>query len=77
MKDAWPWVLGIVVGLIIFAFLIAGASDRQAYWVARGTVPRAIEVTRAEDITVVRFPCGMRAGSIQEANECGFYVWKK
>jgi hypothetical protein len=34
-------------------------------------------VTRAEDLTLVRFPCGMRAGSIKTANECGFYVWKK
>jgi hypothetical protein len=77
MEKAWPWIFGIAMGLIVIALLFAGASDRQSYWVARGTVPRAIEVTRAEDITVVRFPCGMRAGSIREANECGFYVWKK
>jgi hypothetical protein len=77
MEKAWPWIFGIAMGLIVIALLFAGASDRQSYWVARGTVPRAIEVTRAEDITVLRFPCGMRAGSIREANECGFYVWKK
>lgn len=77
MKSAWPWIFGIAIGLIIVALLFAGISDRQSYWVARGTVPRAIQVTRAEDITLVRFPCGMRAGSIKAANECGFYVWKK
>jgi hypothetical protein len=77
MKNAWPWIFGIAFGLIIIAFLFSGGSDRQAYWVARATVPRAVEVTRAEDLTLVRFPCGMRAGSIKEANECGFYVWKK
>jgi hypothetical protein len=77
MNKIWPWIAGIVVGLMIIGLLFAASSDRQAYWVARGAVPRAIQVTRAEDITVVRFPCGMRAGSIREANECGFYVWKK
>jgi hypothetical protein len=77
MKKAWPWIFGIAVGLIIIILLFAGSSDRQAYWIARGGVPRAIQVTRAENITLVRFPCGMRAGSIKMANECGFYVWKK
>jgi len=77
MNKVWPWVVGIGVSLIILAFLFSGSSNRQDYWVARATVPRAIEVTRAEDITLVRFPCGQRAGSILTANACGFYVWKK
>jgi hypothetical protein len=77
MSNTWRWIIGIVVGLIIIAFLFSGFSDRQAYWVARGTVPRAIQVTQAENITLIRFPCGMRAGSILTAKECGFYVWKK
>jgi hypothetical protein len=77
MNKAWPWIVGILVSLIIIALLFSGVSNRQSYWTARTTVPRAIQVTRAEDITVVRFPCGMRTGSIAEANECGFYVWKK
>ncbi|MBP1701601.1 MAG: hypothetical protein H6Q38_708 [Chloroflexi bacterium] len=77
MNKVWPWVAGVVVGLLIIGLLFAASSDRQSYWVARGTVPRAIQVTRVEDITLVRFPCGMRAGSIRTANECGFYVWKK
>lgn len=77
MNKAWPWIAGILIGLFIIGLLFAASSDRQAYWVARGTVPRAIQVTRAEDLTLVRFPCGERAGSIAIAQECGFYVWKK
>jgi len=77
MNKAWPWIVGIVVGLFIIALLFAGNSNRQDYWVARAVVPRAIQVTNAEDITLIRFPCGMRTGSIKTANECGFYVWKK
>jgi hypothetical protein len=77
MKKYWPWIAGIVVGLIIIALLFSGSPNRQAYWIARGTVPRAIQVTHVEDITLVRFPCGMRTGSIRDANICGFYVWKK
>lgn len=77
MKKYWPWIVGIAVGLLIVAMLFSGISDRQNYWIAKATVPRAIQVTRAEDLTLVRFPCGMRIGSIQTANECGFYVWKK
>ncbi len=77
MKNIWPWIFGIVIGMFLATMLFTGISNRQSYWVARGTVPRAVQVTRAEDLTLVRFPCGMRAGSIKTANECGFYVWKK
>jgi hypothetical protein len=77
MNKAWPWIAGILVGLFIVALLFAGVSNRQDYWVARAVVPRVVQVTRAENITVVRFPCGMRTGSIATANECGFYVWKR
>jgi hypothetical protein len=77
MKNIWPWIFGIVIGIFLATMLFTGISNRQSYWVARGTVPRAVQVTRAEDLTLVRFPCGMRAGSIKTANECGFYVWKK
>jgi hypothetical protein len=77
MKIIWPWVFGIAICLILILFIFTGASDRQSYWVARAVVPRAIDVSRTEDLTLVRFPCGKRAGSIREANECGFYVWKK
>jgi hypothetical protein len=77
MNKVWPWIAGIVIGLLIIGLLFAASSNRQAYWVARGTVPRAIQVTRVEDITLVRFPCGAHAGSIRTADQCGFYVWKK
>jgi hypothetical protein len=77
MKKIWPWIVGICVGLLIIGMLFAASSDKHDYWVARATVARAVEVARTEDLTLVRFPCGMRTGSIQTANECGFYVWKK
>jgi hypothetical protein len=77
MNKVWLWVAGIGVSLIILALLFSGSSNRHDYWVARGTSPRAIQVTRAEDVTLVRFPCGMRTGSIRTENECGFYVWKR
>jgi hypothetical protein len=77
MNKVWPWIIGIALGLVIIALLFFGASNRQSYWVAKGTVPRVVQVVHAENITLVRFPCGMRAQSIQKAKECGFYVWKK
>ncbi len=51
MSNTWRWIIGIAVALIIIALLFTASSDRQDYWVARGTVPRAIQVTRAEDLT--------------------------
>jgi hypothetical protein len=77
MNKVWPWIIGIAVGLVIIAMLFFGVSNRQAYWVAKGTVPRVVQVVRTENITLVRFPCGARAESIRKARECGFYVWKK
>ena len=77
MKKIWPWIVGTVVVLMIIALLFSGSSNHQDYWVARGSVPKAMLVTHADNITLVRFPCGMRTGSIQAFTECGFYVWKK
>jgi hypothetical protein len=77
MKKIWPWIVGIIVGLMIIALLFSGPSNRQDYWAARAVVARAVDVTRTEDVTLIRFPCGMRTGSILTANQCGFYVWKK
>ena len=37
MKKIWPWIVGIVVGLMIIALLFSGISSRQDYWVARGS----------------------------------------
>ena len=38
MKKVWPWILGIVVGLIIVALLLGLRSNQEAYRVARGEV---------------------------------------
>jgi hypothetical protein len=78
MKSVWPWIFGIAVGLIILALLFGGGSDRQEYWVARGTVPRAIQELQVEGVAaVVRFPCHIHEESIETAGSCAFYVWKK
>jgi len=77
MKKIWPWIVGIGIGLMIIALVFGGSSNRQDYWVARAAVAKAVEVARTEDLTLVRFPCGLRAGSVLTAHECGFYVWKK
>jgi hypothetical protein len=77
MKEVWPWIAGVAIGLIIIAFLFVGISNRQDYWTARGTVPRAMLVAHTENLTMVRFPCQVHVGSIQTEKACGFYVWKK
>ena len=77
MSKVWPWIIGIAVGLIVIAILFVGMSNRQSYWVAKGTIPRVVQVVRTENITLVRFPCGMRTESIKKANQCGLYVWKR
>jgi hypothetical protein len=78
MKNVWPWIMGIAFGLIVIAQVGMQRSSRQAYWIARGTVPRAVQVTQVEDLTLIRFPCGSRAGnSVWTERACGFYVWKK
>lgn len=77
MKEVWPWILGVAIGLIIIALLFAGISNRQAYWTARGAVPRPVLVAHAENLTMVRYPCQVHEGSTQAAKACGFYVWKK
>lgn len=77
MSNTWRWIFAIVVGLALIALLLGGASDRQSYWIARGTVVRPVQVTQVEDLTMVRYPCREREGSIKTAGVCGFYVWKK
>jgi hypothetical protein len=77
MKEVWPWIAGVAIGLIIIAFLFAGISNQQDYWTARGSVPRAVLVTHAENLTMVRFPCQVHIGAIPTEKACGFYVWKK
>jgi hypothetical protein len=42
MKKAWPWILGIFVGLLIIGFWWAGRSDRQAYRTAWGAIDQRV-----------------------------------
>ena len=46
MKKAWPWIIGIVVGLILVGWLAFGRSDRQAYRIARGAVDQRVEISQ-------------------------------
>ena len=38
MRKVWPWILGIIVGVIIVALLLGLRASQQAYRVARGEV---------------------------------------
>jgi hypothetical protein len=49
MKKVWPWVFGILIGLVIGALLIYGRSDRQSYWIARGPNDRVVIVHQVND----------------------------
>jgi seryl-tRNA synthetase len=53
MKKVWPWVLGILVGLIIVAFLLEGRSERQAYRAARGAVSARVAASQDRIDTAV------------------------
>jgi hypothetical protein len=77
MSNTWRWIIVIGVGLIIIALLFSGSSNHQAYWIARGSVPRPVVITQAKNVTAVRFPCTTRVGSINTSSVCGFYVWKR
>lgn len=35
MRNNSSWVIAFLVGLVIFAFLVVGKSNRQSYWIAR------------------------------------------
>jgi biopolymer transport protein ExbB/TolQ len=52
-NKTWVWVLGIIVGLIILAFLFFGGSSRQAYRIARGAVEERVEVSQERIDTAV------------------------
>lgn len=77
MNNTWRWIIGIVVGLALFGFLLAGPSDRQAYWIARGDVLRPVIVTQVENVTAVHYPCITRESTTNKSGVCGFYVWKR
>jgi cob(I)alamin adenosyltransferase len=46
MKKAWPWIVGVVVGLAILALLFFGSSERQAYWAARQAVHARVDASQ-------------------------------
>jgi hypothetical protein len=46
MSNTWRWIIGIFVGLIVFAFVLAGRSERQAYRIARGAVEQRVEMSQ-------------------------------
>ena len=54
MKKAWPWIIGVFVGLIILGFLWAGRSERQAYRVARGAIDQRVEESQVRINTAVQ-----------------------
>ena len=77
MKNVWPWIFGIAVGLIVIALVFGARSDRKTYWVARGTVARPVLITQAGEVTKIQFPCHVPGTSITTDQACAFYVWKK
>ena len=54
MKKAWPWIIGVFVGLVILGFLWAGRSERQAYRVARGAIDQRVEESQVRINTAVQ-----------------------
>jgi hypothetical protein len=53
MKKALPWIFGVVVVLIIGAWLWFGRSDRQAYRTARGAIEQRVEMSQDRIDTAV------------------------
>ena len=46
MSNTWRWIIGIFVGLVVFAFVLAGRSERRAYRIARGAVEQRVELSQ-------------------------------
>jgi hypothetical protein len=46
MKKVWPWIFGILAGLIILLLILFGGSNRQAYWIAHGAVEQRVELSQ-------------------------------
>lgn len=46
MKKVWPWIIGILVGVVILALLSFGGSNRQAYRTARRAVHAHVGATQ-------------------------------
>jgi hypothetical protein len=47
MNNFWRWFFGIVVGVLLVAWLLVGRSDRQAYRIARGAIQQRTENIQA------------------------------
>jgi hypothetical protein len=56
MDKVWPWVFGIAIGLIIGLLLASGASNREAYWVARGPLTTHVVIVQpaSENVELYR-----------------------
>jgi biopolymer transport protein ExbB/TolQ len=54
MRKVWPWIIGIVVGLVIVALLVWGGSNRQAYRIARGAINARVEASQDRIDTAVQ-----------------------
>ncbi len=53
MKKVWPWIIGVVVGVVIVVWFFVGRSERQAYWTARRAVHARVDTSQERiDATV-------------------------
>jgi hypothetical protein len=53
MKKVWPWIIGTIVVLCIIGLVWFGASNRQAYRVARGAINQRVAATQDQiDVAV-------------------------
>ena len=53
MKKVWPWIIGVIVGVVIVAWFFVGRSERQAYWTARRAIHARVGATQEQiDATV-------------------------
>jgi hypothetical protein len=53
MSNTWRWIIGIVAGLALIGWLLAGRSERQAYRTARGAVEERVELSQERIDTAV------------------------
>ncbi|RPI25768.1 MAG: hypothetical protein EHM70_19725 [Chloroflexota bacterium] len=53
MSKTWRWIFGILIALILVAWLGFGRSNRQAYRIARGAVEQRVQISQERiDIAV-------------------------
>lgn len=53
MKKYLPWIFGVVIALILVAWLFVGRSNRQAYRTARGAIEQSTEISQDRIDTTV------------------------